>query len=364
MKIKKIIKILEDFAPLSYQESYDNAGLIIGNLEEEVTGVLICLDCVEEILEEAIKNKCNLIIAHHPIVFNELKKITGATYIERVVIKAIKNNIAIYAAHTNLDNATGGVSFKIAEQLGLINCKVLQPKKNLFHKVVTYCPIDYAEKVKRALFDAGAGHIGNYDECSYNVEGIGTFKGLVGTKPFVGEVGKLHQEKEIRIETVVPSHLLQKVIKNMIAAHPYEEVAYDVYQLANTNQNVGSGVIAELETAQNEEDFLKQLKIKLKTNCIRHTNLLGKKIKKVAICGGAGSFLLNDAIAANADIFITGDFKYHQFFDAENKILIADVGHYESEQFTCELIYDVLIKKIPNFAIRLTKINTNPINYL
>ena len=364
MQIKNIIKILEDFAPLSYQESYDNSGLIIGNFEEEVTGVLICLDCVEATLDEAIENNCNLIIAHHPIVFNELKKINGVTYIGRVVIKAIKNNIAIYAAHTNLDNASGGVSFKIAEQLGLINCKVLQPKKNLFHKVVTYCPIDYAEKVRQALFDAGAGHIGNYDKCSYNVEGMGTFRGLAGTKPFVGKVEELHQEKEIRIETVVTSHLLQKVIKNMIAAHPYEEVAYDVYQLANTNQNVGSGVIAELETAQNEEDFLKQLKIKLKTNGIRHTNLLGKKIKKVAICGGAGSFLLNDAIAANADIFITGDFKYHQFFDTQNQLIIADVGNYESEQFTCELIYDVLIKKIPNFAIRLTKINTNPINYL
>ena len=364
MQVKNIIQIIEDFAPLSYQESYDNAGLIIGNLEEEVTGVLICLDCVEEILEEAIKNNCNLIIAHHPIVFNELKKINGATYLERVVIKAIKNNIAIYAAHTNLDNATDGVSFKIAEKLGLINCKVLQPKKNLFHKVVTYCPIDYAEKVRQALFDAGAGHIGNYDECSYNVEGIGTFKGLLGATPFGGKVGELHQEKEISIETVVPSHLLQKVIKNMIVAHPYEEVAYDVYQLENTNHNIGSGVIAELEIPQNAANFLKQLKTKLKTDCIRHTNLLGKKIKKVAICGGAGSFLLNDAIAANADIFITGDFKYHQFFDTENQLIIADVGHYESEQFTCELIYDVLIKKIPNFAIRLTKINTNPINYL
>ncbi|OFY91316.1 MAG: Nif3-like dinuclear metal center hexameric protein [Bacteroidetes bacterium RIFCSPLOWO2_12_FULL_31_6] len=364
MQVKNIIQIMEDFAPLSYQESYDNAGLIIGNFEEEVTGVLICLDCVEEILEEAIENNCNLIIAHHPIIFDELKKINGTTSIERVVIKAIKNNIAIYAAHTNLDNATDGVSFKIAEKLGLINCKVLQPKKNIVHKLVTYCPIDYAEKVRQALFDAGAGHIGNYDECSYNVEGIGTFKGLAGTTPFVGKVGELHQEKEIRIETVVPSHLLQKVIKNMIAAHPYEEVAYDVYQLENTNQNIGSGVIAELETAQNAANFLKQLKTKLKTNCIRHTNLVGKKIKKVAICGGAGSFLLNDAIAANADIFITGDFKYHQFFDAENKLIIADVGHYESEQFIGELIYDVLIKKIPNFAIRLTKINTNPINYL
>lgn len=364
MKIKDITNIIEDFAPLSYQESYDNSGLIVGNNNDEVTGVLICLDCVEEIIEEALATDCNLVIAHHPIIFSGLKQLNGTTYIQRTVIKAIKNNIAIYAAHTNLDSVQNGVSFKIAGKIGVKNCQILQPKKNLLSKVVTYCPTDKAEEVRKAMFDAGAGNIGNYSECSYNLEGEGTFKGKDGTNPYVGTVGEQHQEKETRIETVVPSYKLSKVINSLIAAHPYEEVAYDVCQLENKHPNVGSGVIGELEVEEDEKEFLNRLKNKLKTDCIRYTNLRGKKIKKVAICGGSGSFLLNDAINTGADVFITGDFKYHQFFDAEDNIIIADVGHYESEQFTSELIYEILNEKIPNFAVRLTKKNTNPVNYL
>lgn len=364
MKIKDITNIIEDFAPLSYQESYDNSGLIVGNNNDEVTGVLICLDCVEEIIEEALATDCNLIIAHHPIIFSGLKQLNGTTYIQRTVIKAIKNNIAIYAAHTNLDSVQNGVSFKIAGKIGVKNCQILQPKKSLLSKVVTYCPTDKAEEVRKAMFDAGAGNIGNYSECSYNLEGEGTFKGKDGTNPYVGNVGEQHQEKETRIETVVPSYKLSKVINSLIAAHPYEEVAYDVYQLENKHPNVGSGIIGELEVEEDEKEFLNRLKNELKTDCVRYTSLRGKKIKKVAICGGSGSFLLNDAINVGADVFITGDFKYHQFFDAEDNIIIADVGHYESEQFTSELIYEILNEKIPNFAIRLTKKNTNPVNYL
>lgn len=364
MKVKEITTIIEEFAPLSYQESYDNSGLIVGNLSNEVTGVLICMDCVEDIIDEALDNNCNLVIAHHPIVFSGLKKITGKNYIERTIIKAIKNNIAIYAAHTNLDNAYHGVSFKMAEKIGLINCKVLQPKKNLLNKIVTYCPVENVEEVRQAMFNAGAGNIGNYDECSYNIEGIGTYKGRAGTNPYLGTTGKFHEEKETRIEIIVPSYLLSKVIQSMLKVHPYEEVAYDIFSLENVHQNVGSGIVGELEKPEDEQVFLKRLKKDLNTNCVRHTQLLGNKIKKVALCGGSGSFLLVDAITANADIFITGDFKYHQFFDADNRIIIADVGHYESEQFTTELIYDILIEKIPNFAVRLSKKNTNPLNYL
>ncbi|MBL4594370.1 MAG: Nif3-like dinuclear metal center hexameric protein [Flavobacteriales bacterium] len=364
MKVKDITTIIENFAPLSYQESYDNSGLIVGNTNDEVTGVLICLDCVEAILDEAIANNCNMVIAHHPIVFSGLKQLNGKNYIERIVIKAIKNGIAIYAAHTNLDNVQNGVSFKIAQKIGVKNCQVLLPKKSLLSKVITYCPIDKAEEVRQVMFNSGAGNIGNYSDCSYNVEGVGTFRGKEGANPYVGKIDGFHQEKEIRIETVVPTYKVNTVIESMIAAHPYEEVAYDVYELVNTLHTVGSGVIGELSVEENESDFLKRLKTDLKTDCIRHTNLLGKKIKKVAICGGSGSFLLNDAIAAGADIFITGDFKYHQFFDADNNIIIADVGHYESEQYTSELIYEILNEKIPNFAVRLTEKSTNPVNYL
>lgn len=362
--IKEVVSVIEKIAPLSFQESYDNAGLIVGDHNDTVTGVLICLDSTEEVVDEAIKNNCNLIISHHPIVFSGIKKLNGKTYIERTIIKAIKNNIAIYAAHTNLDNATNGVSFKMAEKIGLKNCKVLAPKKGLLKKLVTFCPTEKAEELRQIMFNTGAGNIGNYDECSYNTTGIGTFRGGENTNPAVGQKGEQHHEEETRIETIVPSHLVSSVVTKMIAAHPYEEVAYDVYSLDNLYHNVGSGVIGELETEEDELDFLTRLKSDLKTDCIRHTHLLNAKIKKVAICGGSGSFLLPNAIAANAQIFITGDFKYHQFFDAEKQIIIADVGHYESEQFTNELFYEVLNEKFSNFAIRLSEINTNPINYL
>jgi len=364
MNIKEITTLLEKFAPLSLQESYDNAGLIVGNETDEVSGILICLDSTEDIVDEAIEKNCNLIIAHHPIIFSGLKKLNGKNYIERTIIKAIKNNIAIYAAHTNMDNAFNGVSFKMAEKLGLINCRVLLPKNNLLKKIVTFCPIDYAEAVRNALFANGAGSIGNYKACSFNTEGIGTFKGNEKTTPFVGKQGQLHYENEIKIETIIPAYYLKKAINAMLLAHPYEEVAYDVFPIENSWSTIGSGIIGELSHPAEESSFLEQIKTALKTNCIRHTPLLGKKIQKVALCGGSGSFLLPTAIQKQADIFISADFKYHQFFDTDNQLIIADIGHYESEQFTSELFYEILTKKIPNFAIHLSEKNTNPINYL
>ena len=364
MRIKEVTSIIEALAPLSYQESYDNAGLIVGNNEDEVSGVLICLDSVESIVDEAISKNCNLIIAHHPIVFSGLKKLNGKNYIERTIIKAIKNNIAIYAAHTNLDNATNGVSHKMAQKIGLKNCKVLAPNKNTLNKIVTFCPVEKADEVRQAIFNAGAGSIGNYDECSFNANGIGTFRAGENSKPSVGAIGKQHHENEIKIETIVENHQINKVIKALISVHPYEEVAYDIYPLKNEINTVGSGIIGFLEKEEDSIAFLKRLKSNLKTACIRHTKIVKKTIKSVAVCGGSGSFLLDKAVAQKADIFITGDFKYHQFFDAEDNIIIADVGHYESEQYTSELFYEILSKKITNFAIHLSEINTNPINYL
>lgn len=363
MQVKEITAIIEAYAPLPLQENYDNAGLILGNQTDEVSGVLICLDSTEAIIEEAIATNCNLIIAHHPILFSGLKKLNGNTYIERAIIKAVKNNIAIYAAHTNLDNAYNGVSFKMAEKLSLINCKTLAPKKHLLNKLVTFCPIDNADAVRNALFENGAGNIGNYSACSFKSKGLGTFKGNDSTTPFVGKPTQLHSEKEVKIETIIPFYNLDKAISAMINAHPYEEVAYDIYALENQWKNTGSGIIGDLEIEQDDQLFLKKIKSALNTACVRHTPLLNKKIKKVALCGGAGSFLLPQAINEGADIFISADFKYHQFFDADSKIIIADIGHYESEQFTSELFYEILTKKIPNFAIRLSEKNTNPINY-
>ena len=364
MQLSEIIKAIEAFAPPSYQESYDNAGLITGNPLQEITGAIICLDSTEEVIEEAIKEKCNLVIAHHPIIFSGLKKINGKNYVERTIIKAIKNDIAIYAAHTNLDNVKMGVNAKIAEKLGLKNCSILQPKNGVLKKLVTFCPNEKAAEVRDALFKAGAGFIGHYDECSYNVEGYGTFRAGEGAKPYVGEQNIQHQEEETRIETIFPAQLQSTILKALFASHPYEEVAYDIYPLENEHKQIGSGLIGETEKAQDEMDFLTTVKTSLKTGCIRYTALTGKKIKRVALCGGAGSFLLKDAISAGADAFITADLKYHQFFDAENKLLLADVGHFESEQFTGEIFYDVLKRKFSTFAVRLSKINTNPVNYL
>lgn len=364
MKLKEITDYLESFAPLALQESYDNAGLLVGSPDLEVSGAIICLDSTEAVIDEALANHCNLIIAHHPIVFSGIKKLNGKNYIERVIIKAIQNNIAIYAAHTNLDNIQNGVNAKIAEKLGLINCKILAPQKGSLRKLVTYCPADKAEEVRNALFAAGGGHIGNYDQCSFNSSGIGTFRANHGTNPYVGEVGKQHRENETKIELVYHQLYEKQLIVSLLAAHPYEEVAYDIIPLGNKHASVGAGLIGELPEESKDIDFLKQLKQVMKAGAVRYTALENKKVRKIAVCGGSGSFLLQDAIAQRADVFVTADFKYHQFFDADGRIVIADIGHYESEQYTSELFYEVLKKKFSTFALLKAKTNTNPINYL
>ncbi|MFD0940317.1 Nif3-like dinuclear metal center hexameric protein [Pedobacter boryungensis] len=363
MKLSEITNYLESIAPLNYQEDYDNSGLIVGHANDEIHAALVALDCTEQIIEEAISKNCNLIITHHPIVFKGLKKFNGKTYVERVVLKAIKNNIALYAIHTNLDHVAHGVSGEICKRLGIQNAKTLSPKTNLLKKLVTFCPTAQADQVRNALFAAGAGNIGNYGECSFNTEGTGTFKGNQETNPFVGERGMQHQEAEVRIETIFKTQDERKILLALLENHPYEEVAYDIYTLANKLENVGAGMVGWLSQEMDSIDFLNLVKEKMYAKVIRHTNLLSKKIKKVAVCGGSGSFLLKDAIAAGADAFITADFKYHEFFDAEEKLIICDIGHYESEQFTSNLLIDNIQEKFPNFAIRLTEHNTNPINY-
>ncbi|HEU4717579.1 MAG TPA: Nif3-like dinuclear metal center hexameric protein, partial [Bacteroidia bacterium] len=329
----------------------------------EITGAVVALDSTEAVVEEAIRNNCNLVIAHHPIVFSGLKKFTGKNYVERTIIKAIKNDIAVYAIHTNLDNVQAGVNAMIAKKLSLKNTRILSPKENLLRKLVTFCPKTEAEKVRNALFEAGAGAIGNYDECSFNAEGTGTFRGNEQTNPYVGEKGKRHLENEERIETIYPQHLEGRILAALRASHPYEEIAYDIYPLLNKWQQVGSGMTGETETVFSLEDFLAHVKRSLAVPVIRYTPVEGKKVKKVAVCGGSGSFLLNDAIRAGADVFITADYKYHQFFDGDGKIVVMDVGHFESEQFTIQLLADFLKQKFPTFAVRQTGVNTNPITY-
>lgn len=364
MQIKKILDLLEEIAPYSLQENYDNSRLITGSADKEISGALLALDCTEEIIDEAIELGYNLVIAHHPIVFSGLKKFTGSTYIERVLIKAIKNDISILACHTNLDNVFDGVNKKIADKIGLKNCKVLLQKTSLLKKLVTYCPLSHIEQVRNGFFAVGAGKIGNYDCCSFGVEGTGTFKGNEFSNPFAGEKNAIHFEKEIRLEVLFESHKETKVLEALRKNHPYEEIAYEVYGTENLHPMIGSGLVGELEEEENEILFLRRVKQIFNANCLRYTHTTGQKIRKVALCGGSGSFLLPHAISSGAQVFISSDFKYHQFFDADNKIVIADIGHYETEQFTGEIFYDVIREKFPKFAVRLTKKNTNPVNYL
>ncbi len=363
MKISEIIFYLESIAPAVLQESYDNAGLLTGNSSWECTGAITTLDATEEVILEAKRNNCNLVIAHHPIIFRGLKKINGKNYVERSVITAIKNDIAVYAIHTNLDNVIQGVSGKMAEMLGLQNVRILSYKENTLKKLFTFVPIESAEVVRKAIFDAGGGHVGKYSECSFNVEGWGTFKGEEGTDPYIGEPGKPTTTKEMKIEIIFPAYLESQVVQAMLDAHPYEEVAYDVVALANTHQYTGSGVVGEFPAALDEKDFLGRLKEVFKLPVLRHTPLTGRQVKKVALCGGAGSFLITNALRAGADVYVTADVKYHEFFDADGRMVIADIGHFESERFTIDLLHDILLQKFPTFAVLKSGIQTNPVNY-
>lgn len=363
MRIKDITSFLESYAPLGSQASYDNCGLIVGDPNTEVTGALVCLDCTEEILEEALELGANLIIAHHPIVFKGLKKLNGKNYVERTVIKAIKNDLAIYAIHTNLDHAIKGVNAEIARKLGIENPRILLPNEDVLTKLVVFTPADYVRNVEKAMFEAGAGRIGNYAECDFLTEGIGAFKPLEGADPFEGKIGSRTKTEETKVEVMVSNHILSQVVSAMIEAHPYEEVAYDLIPLKNVNKEEGSGMYGELKDPVDALTFLAKLKQTFHCGVVRHTELTEKTIKTVAFCGGAGSFLLPHALRKKADIYITGDYKYHEFFDADGQIIIADIGHYESEQFTTNLIVDVLTENFAKFAVHNTRVNTNPINY-
>jgi dinuclear metal center YbgI/SA1388 family protein len=363
IRLREIITILEELAPLSLQESYDNSGLQVGDPEMELSGILITLDVSEEVLSEAEKLGFNLVLSHHPVIFRGLKSITGKNAAERMVRMAIQKEIAIYSGHTNFDAVSGGVNTYMANRLGLVDQEILEPADGQLRKVVVFVPHQHLEQVRQAMFDAGAGHIGVYDSCSFNLEGTGTFRGSEGSDPYVGEPGKLHQEPETRLETIVPASLLSKVVRAMTSAHPYEEVAYDIYPLDNADPGKGMGILGSLQDAMDEEVFLGKVKDRFHTGVIRHSALRGRPVKKVALCGGSGSFLLRRAVASGADVFLTGDVKYHQFFDAEGKIVLMDIGHFESEQFTRELFYDLLMKKFPKFAVRLSETETNPIKY-
>jgi dinuclear metal center YbgI/SA1388 family protein len=363
MQIHHIIQALEHWAPLAYQEDYDNCGLLVGNKNTDCSGILISLDVTEDVLQEAIQKKCNLIVAHHPLIFKGIKKINGANQVERIIVSAIKNDIAIYAIHTNLDNVIDGVNNSLAKKLGLQKTAILQPKNGLLSKLYTFVPPSHKEAVLNGLFKAGAGHIGLYSECSFGVTGTGTFLPKEGTLPFSGIIGNRNIEAEEKIEVIFPSYLKNNLIQALLSSHPYEEVAYDIIELKNNFQNVGSGLIGYLPETLEEKEFLTNLKRIVGTPAIRHSPLLGKKISKVALCGGAGVFLTGAALRAGADIFITADVKYHDFFEPYGRLVLADIGHFESEQFTIDRILAFLSEKFPTFAVLKTEVKTNPVGY-
>ncbi|MCV6631490.1 MAG: Nif3-like dinuclear metal center hexameric protein [Flavobacteriaceae bacterium] len=363
MIVSKVIQILEELCPLKDAEDFDNVGLLVGDYQQEIKGILVTLDTLEDVVDEAIAKNCNLIISFHPIIFKGLKKINGNNYVERVVMKAIRHQIAIFAMHTALDNAQNGVNGKICDILGILNRKSLIPKKNSLIQLTTYVPQAESDAVRSAMFAAGAGHIGNYSHCSFNTEGVGTYLGNENSNPTKGERGQLHREKETRISLNFPKRIQAKVVSALIDAHPYEEVAYELKAIENDHPVIGMGMIGELEEAMKASDFLTLVKEKMQCGVIRHSELLGKPIQRVAVLGGSGAYAIRNAIGAKADIFLTADLKYHDFFQTENKIVLADIGHYESEQYTKNLLVEYLTKKIPNFAVCLSEKKTNPIQY-
>lgn len=362
-KIKDVAAFLESWAPRDYQEAYDNAGLLVGNPESAVAGILVSLDCTEAVVEEAARRGCNLVVSHHPILFKGLKSLTGRTYVERTILLAVQKGIALYAIHTNLDNIRSGVNARIAAQLGLTATRVLQPRRGTLSKLVTFIPPTNLEEVLQAMYQAGAGQVGNYADCSFETQGVGRFKPGADSHPHIGSAGKPEKVTEIRVELLVPQTKERAVVSALRRAHPYEEVAYYLSPLSNENQDVGAGLIGTLSKALEPKDFLGYLKEHLQATVVRHTTPPGGAIKTVAVCGGAGSFLLADAMRQQADAFVSADFKYHEFFDAEGKILICDIGHYESEQFTKALLQEVLSEKFTTFACHFSETVTNPISY-
>ena len=352
------------FMPLPLQDGFDNAGLQIGLTDAEVAGVLLCLDVTESVVDEAVASGCNLIVSHHPLIFSPLKKITGSSYVERCILKALQNGIAIYSAHTNLDNVQGGVNYRIAEKLGLENVRILVPKEDVLYKLAVYVPQSHAAAVREALFNAGCGEIGNYGSCSFNVDGTGTFKATEGCSPYCGNIGEVHHESEVRIETVMPAYIKNRVIAALLKVHPYEEPAYDIFPMKNCWNSVGAGVVGTLPAEVDEIDLLNDVKVKFNVGSVRHTSLLGRKVKTVALCGGAGGSFAGAALAAGADVYVTGEARYHDLFNYDGKMLVAVIGHYESEQFTMDIFKEHITAAFPQLKVVKTAVNTNPVNYL
>lgn len=363
MKIKEFINEFEKIIPARQAEDFDNVGLLCGNPDREISGILISHDALEAVVDEAIEKNLNFVFCFHPIIFSGLKSITGKNYVERAVLKALENKITIYAIHTAFDNDYFGVNYKICEVLGLKNQQILMPKQNQLKKLEVYVPVDSAENLKNALFEAGAGNIGFYDECSFSINGNGTFRPLEGSNPVTGTQNEREKANEVLLSVIFEDYKKHQIFFAMKQNHPYEEVAYQLISLENENQYTGLGRFGDLETEMDETDFLKFVKEKFNLNIIRHNSLTQKKIKRVGVLGGSGASGIKSAISVKCDAYLTGDVKYHDFFSGEDKLLICDIGHFESEQFVTQQLFEILSEKFTTFAIAKTTIKTNPVNY-
>lgn len=363
MKISEITGAIEKYAPLWLQEEWDNAGLQVGDTDREATGAVLCVDATEAIVDEAIDRGVNLVISHHPLLFRGLKRITGRTATERIVAKALKHDIAIYSAHTNMDSAPGGVSWATGRRAGLTAMRTLVPQQGRLMKLAVFVPSAYSNAVSEALWNAGAGRMGNYDRCAYMTDGRGTYRPLPGADPAIGTVGQSHTEAETRIEVVFPTAISGRVVQAMLKAHPYEEPAFDLIPLANDITSAGLGVIGSLKTPMPASEYIAWVKQALGIGAIPYAGDARRMVHRVALCGGAGAEFIGNAIAAGADLYMCGDLKYHDFTTHADSIVLADIGHYESEQCTKEIFYDIIQKNFPNFATYYAEEDKNPISY-
>ena len=363
MKIKEFIKHFEQIIPIKQAEDFDNVGLLCGNPDRKISGVLVAHDALESVIDEAVEKNFNMVLCFHPIIFSGLKSITGKNYVERAVLKALENKVAIYAIHTAFDNDYFGVNYKICEVLGLKNQNILMPKQNQLKKLEVYVPVESAENLKNAFFEAGAGNIGFYDECSFSINGNGTFRPLEGSNPVTGNHNERENANEVLLSVIFEDYKKNQILFAMKQNHPYEEVAYQLISLENENQYTGLGRFGDLENEMEESDFLKFVKEKFNLNVIRYNSLPHKKIKRVGVLGGSGASGIKSAMSAKCDAYLTGDVKYHDFFSGEDKMLICDIGHFESEQFVTQQLFEILSEKFTTFAVAKTSQKTNPVNY-
>ena len=361
--LKTLLDNIEGWAPLALQEDYDNAGLILGNPQATVHKALVCLDITPEVVDEAIQLHADLVISHHPAIFKGIKRINPASRLGYMIKQSLCHDIAWYAMHTNLDNTLDGVNSYLAKQLGLQTPRPLIPLKGLYGKLQVYVPSSHAEQLRQALAEAGCGISPKYDHCSFSSQGEGRLRALENARPFVGEPGQLHVEPECKIECLYPVHKTRQVMAVLLASHPYEEPAFDLMPLENTAADKGSGIIGILETPCTETAFLDRLKTLTGVPCIRHSGFKGRQIRKVALCGGSGGSFIHAACGQGADVYITGDLKYHDFTDAETGTWLVDIGHHESEQFAKQLIFNHLTKNFPNFAVSISEQGMNPVSY-